>query len=90
VGGGIMEKKYMVWWHSYVNDIHKENVTLKDIYNSVSKSLADLNKLIELEDQGKIKVKNSDTLNPIFIDILDSSIEPQVVNNPIVDVDEIV
>jgi len=83
-----MKKRYMVWWHSYVDDIHKENITLKDIYNSVSKSLADLNKLIELEGKGKIKVKNSETLNPIFIEILDSSIESLVVNNPIVDVDE--
>ncbi|KYK22202.1 hypothetical protein AYK21_04060 [Thermoplasmatales archaeon SG8-52-2] len=83
-----MKKRYMVWWHSYVDEIHKENVTLKDIYNSVSKSLEDLNKLILLEDKGKIKVKNSESLNPIFIEILDSSIESEVVNNPIVDVDE--
>jgi len=83
-----MKKRYMVWWHSYVDEIHKENITLKDIYKSVSKSLKDLNKLILLEDKGKIKVKNSDTLNPIFIEILDSSIESEVVKNPIVDVDE--
>lgn len=83
-----MKKRYMVWWHSYVDEIHKENVTLKDIYKSVSRSLEDLNKLVELEGKGKIKVKNSETLNPIFIEILDSSIESQLVNNPIVDVDE--
>jgi hypothetical protein len=83
-----MKKRYMVWWHSYVDEIHKENVTLKDIYNSVSKSLEDLNKLILLEEKGKIRVKNTDTLNPIFIEILDNSIESDVVNNPIVDVDE--
>jgi hypothetical protein len=83
-----MKKRYMVWWHSYVDEIHKENVTLKDIYKSVSKSLEDLNKLVALEDKGEIKVKNSETLNPIFIEILDSSIESQIVNNPIVDVDE--
>jgi hypothetical protein len=83
-----MKKRYMVWWHSYVDEIHKENVTLKDIYKSVSRSIKDLNKLVTLEDKGKIKVKNTETLNPIFIEILDSSIESQVVNNPIVDVDE--
>jgi hypothetical protein len=83
-----MKKKYMVWWHSYVDDIHKENITLKDIYKSVSRSLEDLNKLILLEEKGKIKVKSTESLNPIFIDILDSSIESDVVNNPIVDVDE--
>ena len=79
----------MVWWHSYVNDIHKEDVTLKDIYDSVSRALEDLNSLIELENQGKIKVKDSETLNPIFIDILDESIESQVAKNPIVDIDEV-
>ena len=83
-----MKKRYMVWWHSYVDDIHKENVTLKDIYKSVSRSLEDLNELILLEYKGKIKVKNTESLNPIFIEILDSSIESEVVNNPIVDVDE--
>ncbi len=84
-----MKKRYMVWWHSYVDDIHKADITLKDIYVSVSKALEDLNKLILLEDKGKIKVKNIETLNPIFIEILDKSIESQVSKNPIVDVDEI-
>jgi hypothetical protein len=84
-----MEKRYMVWWHSYVDDIHRENITLKDIYKSVSRALEDLNKLVILEDQGKIKIKNTDTLNPIIIELLDKSIESKVVNNPIVDVDEV-
>jgi len=78
----------MVWWHSYVDDIHKEDVTLRDIYKSVSKALVDLDKLILLEDQGKIKVIDTETLNPIYIEILDKSIENQVAKNPIVDVDE--
>ncbi len=88
-GGGNMKKRYMVWWHSYVDDIHIEDVTLKDIYKCVSSALEDLNKLISVEDQGKIKVRNIESLNPIFIEILDKSIESQVTNNPIVDVDEI-
>ncbi|KYK34650.1 MAG: hypothetical protein AYK22_05015 [Thermoplasmatales archaeon SG8-52-3] len=83
-----MKKRYMVWWHSYVDDIHKEDVTLRDIYKSVSKALVDLDKLILLEDQGKIKVIDTETLNPIYIEILDKSIENQVAKNPIVDVDE--
>ena len=78
----------MVWWHSYVDDIHKEDVTLRDIYKSVSKALVDLDKLILLEDQGKIKVIDTETLNPIYIEILDKLIENQVAKNPIVDVDE--
>jgi len=83
-----LKKRYMVWWHSYVDDIHKEDVTLRDIYKSVSKALVDLDKLILLEDQGKIKVIDTETLNPIYIEILDKSIENQVAKNPIVDVDE--
>lgn len=84
-----MKKRYMVWWHSYVDEIDRENVTLKDIHKSVSKSLKDLNKLILLETQGKIKVKNTESLNPIFLDIIDKTVESKVVNNPIVDVDEV-
>jgi len=84
-----MKKRYMVWWHSYVDEIHKEDVTLKDIHKSVSKSLNDLNKLVLLESQGKIKVKKTESLNPIFIDIIDKNVEPKVAKNPIVDVDEV-
>ena len=42
-----------------------------------------------LEKKGKIKVREVGTLNPLFIDILDQTIEKKVVNNPIVDVDEV-
>ena len=84
-----MNKRYMVWWHSYVDEIDRDNVTLKDIHRSVSKSLKDLNKLIILEDQGKIKVKNTGSFNPVFIEINDKSVESKVSKNPIVDVDEV-
>jgi len=84
-----MKKRYMIWWHSYVNEINRETTTLKKISESVSKALKDLNKLKVLEEQGKIKVKDTKTLNPIFIEILDKSVESEVVKNPIVDVDEV-
>jgi hypothetical protein len=84
-----MKKRYMVWWHNYVNDIDSEDTTLKKIFESVSKALKDLGELKLLEEQGKIKVKKTQTLNPIFIEILDKSVELEVINNPIVDVDEI-
>lgn len=83
-----MNKRYMVWWHSYVDEINKEETTLKKISESVSRALDDLNKLKVLEEKGKIKVKDTNSLNPIFIEILDKSVESEVVNNPIVDVDE--
>jgi len=84
-----MKKRYMIWWHSYVDDISRDAITLKDVSNSVSKALKDLNKLMILEQKGKIKVKDVGTLNPLYIEILDESIEEEVANNPIVDVDEI-
>ena len=57
IGGGSMPKKYLVWWHSYVNDISHDAATLKDISNSVTKALKNINELKILEQQGKIKVK---------------------------------
>ena len=80
-----MEKKYMIWWHSYVDEINKDATTIKEITNSVNKTLKSLEKLKILEEQGKIKVKHIGTLNPLFIDILDKSVEKEVADNPIVD-----
>lgn len=82
-----MVKKYVIWWHSYVEEINRDATTIKDVSDSVSKTLKELNKLKDLEVQGKIKVRHVGTLNPLFIDILDPSIESEVANNPIVDVD---
>jgi len=84
-----LKKKYMIWWHSYVNDINNEATTIKEVSDSVSKTLVELNKLKALEQDGKIKVKNVGTLNPLFIEILDKSIESEVEKNPIVDVEEV-
>jgi predicted PilT family ATPase len=82
-----MDKKYVIWWHSYVEDINREATTIKDISDSVTKTLEELNKLKELETKGKIRVRHVGTLNPLFIDILDPSVESEVANNPIVDID---
>lgn len=82
-----MDKKYVIWWHSYVEEISRDATTLKEVSDSVSKTLKDLNKLRDLELKGKIKVRHAGTLNPLFIDILDPSIESEVANNPIVDID---
>ena len=82
-----MDKKYVIWWHSYVEDINRDATTIKEISDSVSKTLEDLNKLKDLELKGKIRVKHVGTLNPLFIDILDPSVESEVANNPIVDID---
>ncbi len=82
-----MAKKYVIWWHSYVEEINRDATTIKDVFDSVSKTLKELNKLKKLEEEGKIKVRHVGTLNPLFIDILDPSVESEVGNNPIVDID---
>ena len=82
-----MDKKYVIWWHSYVEEINRDATTIKDVSDSVSKTLMELNKLKELELQGKIKVRHVGTLNPLYIDILDPLIESEVASNPLVDID---
>jgi len=82
-----MAKKYVIWWHSYVEEINRDATTIKDVSDSVSKTLKELNKLKKLEEEGKIKVRHKGTLNPLFIDILDQSVESELANNPIVDID---
>ena len=70
-----MGKKYMIWWHSYVDNINRDDTSIKEVTESVNKTLKSLEKLKILEEQGKIKVKHIGTLNPLFIDIIDKSIE---------------
>ena len=83
-----MPKQYVIWWHNYVYDISQDATTIEEIYNSVTKTLQDLNKLKILEEKGKIKVKETGTLNPLFIEILDASVEQEIKFNPIVDIVE--
>ena len=82
-----MKKRYMIWWHNYVDEISRDATTIADVFKSVSKVLKDLDKLKKLESEGKIRVKDYRALNPLFIEILDESIEKEVAENPIVDVD---
>ena len=84
-----MKKKYMIWWHNYVDQISREATTIKEVSESVSNTLENLNELRVLEEQGKIKVKDTGAINPLFIEILDMEIEPKVVKNPIVDVEDV-
>lgn len=86
VGEVNMEKQYVVWWHNYVYDISRDATTIDEVYESVSNTLNEINKLKMLEKQGKIKVKHSKTLNPLYIQILDKSAEKDLQANPIVDV----
>lgn len=82
-----MSKTYAIWWHSkYVDEIDRNATTIGEISDKVSKTLKHLEKLGVLEKEGKITVKATSTLNPIYIQILDSSIESKVARNPLVEV----
>jgi len=81
-----MNKTYAIWWHSrYVDEIDRDAPTIGDILSQANETLKDLEKLKHLEEEGKIKVMVSKTLNPIYIQVLDESVEPEVKNNPIVE-----
>jgi len=49
------------------------------------KTMKDLEKLKRLEVKGKIKVKLTGSLNPIYIEIVGISVEPEVARNPLVE-----
>lgn len=84
-----MDKTYVIWWHTkFIDEIDRETTTIEDIVENVNKTLKHLNKLKMLEKEGKIKIKVSNTLNPIYIQILNPSVESKVANNPLVEVYE--
>ena len=81
-----MAKTYMIWWHSkYVDEINRQATTISEIVDKMHKTMKDLEKLKRLEDKGKIKVKLTDSLNPIYIEIMDPSVESEVARNPLVE-----
>jgi flavin-binding protein dodecin len=81
-----MSKTYMIWWHSkFVDEISRDTTTIEDIIDKAGKTLDSLEKLRILENQGKIKVKVTGTLNPFYIEVLDDSVEEDVKSNPLVE-----
>lgn len=82
-----MDKTYVIWWHSkFVDEINRDATTIEDIVDKASETLRYLDKLKVLEKKGKIKIKVTGSLNPIYIQILDNSVESEVVNNPLVEI----
>ena len=82
-----MSKTYMIWWHSrFVDEINRDVTTIDDILDKAGKTLKHLEELKQFEKEDKIKVEITKTLNPIYIQVLDESIESEVANNPIVEV----
>jgi hypothetical protein len=89
MGRQNMKRKYIIWWHTkFIDEINRDATTIKEILDKAEKTFEHLKKLKQLEDKGKIKVKETGTINPIIIDILDESVETDVINNPIVEVEE--
>ena len=85
-GGTFMAKNYMIWWHSkYIDEINREATTIAEIVDKMHKTMKDLEKLKQLEAMGKIKVKLTGSLNPIYIELVDPSVESEVARNPIVE-----
>lgn len=84
-----MKKSYVIWWHSqFIDEIDRESTSINEIIDKVKKTLKHLEALGGLEKKGKIKVRTTHALNPICIDILDSSVEDEIANNPIVEITE--
>ncbi|MFH1101642.1 MAG: hypothetical protein V1726_06380 [Methanobacteriota archaeon] len=74
-----MTTDYVIWWHSkFIDEINREATTIEDITDKVSKTLVQLKALQQLEKEGKIKVKRTETLNPIYIEIIDKTIESKI------------
>ncbi|KYK21930.1 hypothetical protein AYK25_02965 [Thermoplasmatales archaeon SM1-50] len=81
-----MLKTYVIWWHSkFIDEINRDITTIKAIIENTKKTLEPLEKLKQLEEKGKIKVKPTGSLNPLYIEINDPAVEPDVANNPLVE-----
>ncbi len=81
-----MLKTYVIWWHSkFINEIDMETTRISDIVDKTNKTIEHLKKLQKLEAMGKIKVKTTGSLNPIYLEIIDSSVESEVARNPLVE-----
>jgi hypothetical protein len=81
-----MLKTYVIWWHSkFIDEIDRGATTIAQIVDTISKTVKHLEKLRRLEQTGKIKVRLAGSLNPIYLDILDPSVESEVAKNPLVE-----
>jgi hypothetical protein len=81
-----MLKTYVIWWHSkFIDEIDRSATTIAEIVDTISKTVKLLEKLMRLEGAGKIKIKLTGSLNPIFIEIIDPSVESEVARNPLVE-----
>jgi len=81
-----MFKTYVIWWHSkYIDEINRNTTTIAEIVEKTKKTMKHLEKLKRLEDAGKIKIKLTGSLNPIYIELINPSAESEVARNPLVE-----
>jgi hypothetical protein len=81
-----MLKTYVIWWHSkFIDEISRDTTTIAEIVDKTRKTMKHLQKLQKLEAAGKIKVKPTGSLNPIYLEIADASVESEVARNPLVE-----
>ena len=81
-----MSKTYVIWWHSkFIDEINREAPTIKAIIDKTQQTLTYLQELERLEQQGKLSMELTGSLNPIYLTILDSTIESEVAHNPLVE-----
>jgi len=62
-----------------------ETTTIADIVDKTNKTIKHLQELQKFEASGKIKVKTTGSLNPIYLEVLDPSVESEVARNPLVE-----
>lgn len=85
-GSKEMEKTYVIWWHSkFVDEINRDSPSIAAIVEKTQKILMYLQELEDLEAQGKITMKLKGSLNPIYLQIKDPTVESVLVNNPLVE-----
>jgi hypothetical protein len=81
-----MSKVYVIWWHSkFIDEINREAPTINAIIEKTQHILTYLKELGRLEQQGKISMQLTGSLNPIYLTILDPTVESQVAHNPLVE-----
>jgi len=81
-----MLKTYVIWWHSkFIDEINMQRTTIADIVDKTNKTIKHLQELQKFETSGKIKVKTTGSLNPIYLEVIDPSVESEVASNPLVE-----
>jgi len=82
-----MGKTYVIWWHSaFIDEINRDAITLAQIVDTTNRTMKHLQELQKLEANRQIKVKTTEALNPIYLEIINPAVESQVAKNPLVEI----